>query len=81
MSMARTKESMDARSRMAGDWADYALDLQKRRDPVTGAISKDSSRYSYSWVNESGEHYQSNDPNDNPNGRIQGNWTLQQNVR
>jgi len=81
MSMQRTQDSMDARSRMAGDWADYALDLQKRRDPGTGNIVKTSSQYSYTWLNESGQPYNTNDPNDNPNGRLKGNWTLQQNVR
>jgi len=81
MSMRRTQDSMNQRSRMAGDWADYALDLQKRRDPGTGAISKDSSRYSYSWVDEAGHHYQTNDINDNPNGKGTGNWTMQENVR
>jgi hypothetical protein len=81
MSMHRTQESMNARSRMAGDWADYALDQQKRRDPRTGEITKDSSAYTYSWVDESGKRVQTNDVNDNPNGRLSGNWTLQQNVR
>lgn len=80
LSMRQTQDSMNARSRMAGDWADYALDQQKRLDPRTGAISKDSSQYSYSWVDESGQHFQSNDVNDNPNGRLKGNWTLQQNI-
>lgn len=81
MAMKRSQESTDARSRMAGDWADYALDQQKRRDPNTGEITKDSSQYSYTWVNESGQRFQTNDGNDNPNGRLSGNWTLQQNIR
>jgi hypothetical protein len=33
---------------MAGDWADYGLDQQKRRDPKTGEITKDSGR----WLDE-----------------------------
>jgi hypothetical protein len=81
MAMNRSKEAANARSRMAGDWADYALDQQKRLDPKTGEISKDSAAYSYTWVDESGHHYQTNDVNDNPNGRQAGNWTLQQNIR
>ena len=81
MSMQRTQDSMNARSRAAGDWADYALDVQKRRDPNTGLITKDSSSYSYTWVDQSGQRYQTNDINDVPNGRLNGNWTLQQNVR
>jgi hypothetical protein len=81
MSMQRTNDAMNARSRAADDWCDYALDLQKRRDPVTGNVTKDSNRYSYTWINEFGERYQTNDPNDNPSGRLKGNWTQQQNVR
>ena len=81
LSMRRTQESMNTRGRMAQDWADYALDQQKRRDPRTGEITKDSSSYTYTWVNESGQRMQTNDVNDNPNGRVNGNWTLQQNVR
>ena len=81
MAMNRANEAGDARHRVAGDWADYALDLQKRRDSGTGEITKDSSRYSYTWVNESGQRYQTNDINDNPNGQGTGNWTVQQNVR
>lgn len=81
MSMHRAQEATNARSRAAGDWADYALDQQKRMDPRTGEVTKDSSAYSYTWVNESGQRYQTNDSNDNPNGRLSGNWTLQQNVR
>ncbi len=34
MSMQRTAQSMNARSRAADDWCDYSLDLQKRLDPV-----------------------------------------------
>jgi hypothetical protein len=81
MAMNRSKEATQARSRMAGDWADYALDQQKRLDPKTGEISKDSAAYTYTWVDESGHHFQTNDVNDNPNGRLKGNWTLQQNIR
>ncbi|HEY3743865.1 MAG TPA: hypothetical protein VGL53_28675 [Bryobacteraceae bacterium] len=80
MSMNRTQESMNSRSRAAGDWADYALDQQKRLDPRTGEITKDSSAYSYTWVNDAGKRMQTNDVNENPNGRGSGNWTLQQNV-
>ena len=53
----------------------------KHLDPNTGKISKDSSLYSYTWVDAFGQHYQTNDMNDNPNGRLKGSWTLQTNVR
>jgi hypothetical protein len=81
MAMRRAQETSNAKSRTANDWADYALDQQKRRDPNTGEITKDSSRYSYTWVDQSGQRVQTNDVNDNPNGRLNGTWTLQQNVQ
>jgi hypothetical protein len=81
MSMQRTAQSMNARSRAADDWCDYSLDLQKRLDPNTGLITKDSSAYSYTWVNEQGDRVQTNNINANPNGNGTGNWALQENVR
>ncbi|HEY1866124.1 MAG TPA: hypothetical protein VGG55_03560 [Candidatus Acidoferrales bacterium] len=81
MSMARAAESANARHQAADDWCDYSLDLQKRLDPRTGEITKDSSAYSYTWVNEQGKRVQTNDVNANPNGNGTGNWTLQENVR
>jgi hypothetical protein len=71
-SMKAARGSMDARSRMAGDWADYALDREKRLDPGAG--------HSYTWVDAFGKRYQTNDLNDIPNGRLKGDWTLQPNV-
>ena len=81
LSMKATQNSMNARARVADDWADYALDQQKRLDPNTGQITKDSSAYSYTWIDAFGQHYQTNNVNDNPNGRLKGDWTLQTNVR
>ena len=81
MSMNRTGEAMNARSRAADDWCDYSLDQQKRLDPNTGLITKDSSAYNYTWVNEQGDRVQTNNINANPNGNGTGNWTLQENVR
>ena len=80
MSMARANQAMNARSRAADDWCDYSLGQQKRMDPNTGLITKDSSAYNYTWVNEQGERVQTNNINANPNGNGTGNWTLQENV-
>jgi len=78
MSMARTQQSMNARSTATSDWVDYALDRQTVRDPNTGQISKVSSTYGYTWVDETGKtSYQTNDPNANPNGVLSGTWTQQ----
>lgn len=79
MSMARTQENMNARSTATSDWVDYALDRQTVLDPNTGQVSKVSSSYSYTWVDNTGKvGYQTNDPNANPNGVLQGTWTKQQ---
>jgi hypothetical protein len=80
MSMRQAAASANASHQMAGDWADYSLDQQKRLDPNTGKITKDSSAYSYTWVNEAGKRIQTNDINENPNGNGTGNWTQQLNV-
>jgi hypothetical protein len=79
--IGRDQEATAAQSGMAHDWADFALDQQKRMDPNTGKVSKDSSAYSYTWVDQSGQRQQTNDINYNPNGLLKGNWTLQTNVR
>ena len=79
-SMQNTAHSMNARSRAADDWCDYSLDQQKRLDPNTGLITKDSSAYNYTWLNEQGDRVQTNNINANPNGNGTGNWTLQENI-
>jgi len=79
MSMNRTKQAMDARSTAASNVVDYALDQQTVRDPNTGQVNKVSSAYSYTWVDNTGKTaFQTSDPNANPNGALQGNWTRQQ---
>jgi hypothetical protein len=80
MSMKQAAATSNANHQAAGDWADYSLDQQKRLDPNTGKITKDSSAYSYTWVNEQGKRIQTNDINANPNGNGTGNWTLQENI-
>src|SRR5947209_2622346 len=41
MSMQQAAASARVNHQMAGDWADYSLDQQKRLDPNTGFITKD----------------------------------------
>ncbi len=81
MSMKRAAEISNNNHRIADDWCDYSLDQQKRLDPRTGEITKDSNAYTYTWINEFGEHYQTNDFNDNPNGGPKGNWNIANNVQ
>jgi hypothetical protein len=78
MSMARTQANMNARSTATSDWVDYALDRQTVVDPGTGQVSKVSSSYTHTWVDETGKtSYQTNDVNANPNGVLPGTWTQQ----
>jgi hypothetical protein len=78
-SMANANAAMNAQSTAASDWVNYALDQQTVLDPTTGQVSNVSSAYSYTWVNSAGNTSdQTNDPNANPNGVMQGTWTKQQ---
>jgi hypothetical protein len=81
MSMRRAAQIANSNHTMASDWVDYALDQQTVRDPGTGQVSKVSSSYSYTWVDETGKtSFQTNDVNANPNGYMKGNWSRQQQV-
>lgn len=71
--MNNANASMNAQSTATSDWVDYALDQQTVAGP--GGTAKVSSQYSQTWSNGS-QWYQTNDPNSNPNGVLQGNWTL-----
>jgi hypothetical protein len=79
MSMNQAAQVANSNHTIASDWTDYSLDQQTVRDPNTGQLSKVSSTYSYTWLDQSGKvAYQTTDPNANPNGSLQGNWTRQQ---
>ncbi len=77
-SMRNANASMNARSTVASDWVDYALDQQT----VTGSggTVKISNAYTQTWSNGQGQWFQTNDPNTNPNGVLSGNWTPQTKV-
>jgi hypothetical protein len=72
-SMNHANAAMNARSTAASDWVDYALDQQTVAG--AGGTVKVSNAYSQTWSNGQGQWYQTNDPNANPNGVLQGNWT------
>ncbi len=79
LSMQRAAEASNSRQRQAADVVDSVLDRQTVRDPNTGQVSKVSSAYSYTWVDSTGKtSFQTQDPNANPNGTLQGNWTRQE---
>jgi hypothetical protein len=71
--MNNANAQMNAKSAAASDWVDYALNQQTVAGP--GGTAKVSSGYSQTWTNGT-QWYQTNDPNTNPNGVLQGNWTL-----
>ena len=73
------KGQLVARHTPASDWVDYALD-QQTVSGSGGTTVKVSSAYNYTWANTSGQYYQTNDPNTNPNGSVSGTWTLQTQV-
>lgn len=72
-SMARAAEAANSRHAIAQDWCDYALDRQTVTGP--GGTVKISNAYSQTWTDGTGNYYQTNDPNANPNGVLSGNWT------
>jgi hypothetical protein len=79
MSMNQATQIANSSHTITSDWTDYSLDRQTVRDPNTGQISKVSSTYSYTWLDESGKvAYQTTDANADPNGSLKGNWTRQQ---
>jgi hypothetical protein len=70
--MNNANASMNAQTTAASDWVDYALDQQTVAGP--NGTAKVSSAYSQTWTNGT-QWYQTNNPNANPNGALQGNWT------
>jgi hypothetical protein len=77
-SMANARAVANSNHAIAQDWCDYSLNQQT----VTGAggTVKVSSAYTQTWSNGTGQYYQTNDPNANPNGVLGGNWSQTQKV-
>jgi hypothetical protein len=71
--MSNANASMNAQTTSASDWVDYSLDQQTVAGP--NGTAKVSSAYSQTWTNGT-QWYQTDNPNSNPNGSLQGNWTL-----
>jgi hypothetical protein len=55
--------------------------VQTFRNPATGGTFELSNQYDHAWLNGSNEYVMSEDPNFNPNGQLNGNWTSLQTVR
>jgi hypothetical protein len=74
-------QNMAVRDTIASNWVDTALGQQTVRDPSTGQLSKASSMNDYVWINQTAKtSFETRDPNADPNGHLQGTWTLQQRV-
>jgi hypothetical protein len=70
--------NMAQRSAHAADVSDYLLDQQLFVNPTTGQTQTQSNQYNHTYSNGTGPGsavVQSNSPNSNPNGVLQGNWT------
>jgi hypothetical protein len=55
--------------------------VQTFRDPSTGATMELSNQYDHAWANGANQYVMSDDPNFNPNGNLNGDWTQLQLVR
>jgi hypothetical protein len=55
--------------------------VQTFRDPSTGATFELSNQYDHAWLNGTNEYVMTGDPNFNPNGNLNGNWTRLEVVR
>ena len=71
--MNNANASMNAQSTAASDWVDHSLDQETVMNP-DGSTTKVSSGFSQTWTNGS-QWYQTDIPNSNPNGVLQGNWS------
>jgi Cysteine rich repeat len=55
--------------------------VQTFRDPTTGSRFELSNQYDHAWLNGTNEYVMSDDPNFNPNGKLNGNWNQLEVVR
>jgi len=55
--------------------------VQTFRDPATGSQYELSNQYDHAWLNGQNEYVMSDNPNFNPNGNLDGNWTQLDTVR
>jgi hypothetical protein len=84
--VADTVSEVTANSMRGADQADFGADqnirgVQTFRNPQTGATFELSNLHDHAWLNGSNEYVMSDDPNFNPNGQLNGNWTSLQPVR
>lgn len=55
--------------------------VQTFHNPQTGATFELSDLHDHAWLNGTNEYVMSDDPNFNPNGQLNGNWSALQPAR
>jgi nucleoid DNA-binding protein len=55
--------------------------VQTYRNPSTGESFELSNQYNHAWMNGVNEYILTDNPNFNPNGKLNGNWTSMQPVQ
>jgi hypothetical protein len=76
-----TANSMAGANRAAFGQDQLIRGVQTFRDPSTGATFELSNQYDHAWLNGANEYVMTGDPNFNPNGNLNGNWTKLELVR
>jgi hypothetical protein len=84
--VADTLNEVTANSMRGANNAAFGADqlvrgVQTFRDPSSGATYELSNQYDHAWQNGSNEYVMSDNPNFNPNGKLDGNWSSLQAVR
>ena len=86
MHVAQTLMGVVANSQAGANYAAAGEDrlirgVQTFKDPSSGATVELSNLYDHAWRNGSNEYVMSDDPNFNPNGALNGDWSALQPVR
>jgi hypothetical protein len=84
--VADTVNQVTANSMRGANQAAFGADqilrgVQTFRNPQTGETFELSNMHDHAWLNGTNEYVMSDDPNFNPNGQLNGNWTSLQPVR
>jgi hypothetical protein len=84
--VADTINEVTANSMRGANQAAFGQDqiirgVQTFRNPQNGETFELSNLHDHAWLNGTNEYVMSDDPNFNPNGQLNGNWTSLQTVR
>jgi hypothetical protein len=86
MHVAQTINETTANAMRGANQAAFGQDqlirgVQTFRNPETGATFELSNLHDHAWLNGGNEYIMSDNPNFNPNGKLDGNWTALQPVQ